>query len=316
MKPSGASPLEAGPGARLPHRALRAAIVALGVLAVGCGARPPRSFFPTAEAALGRMKATYDCVNGLQGTAKINHFSEKGRIRGDVVLLAVNPDRVRFDVVSPFGATVYALTSDGHTFNMIDIKERLFLYGPANACNLARLTRVPVPAHALVDLLRGEAPVLVHGPAAASITWESDGFYRILVNSSRDAQEEIHLGIRPDNLDKSWQEQRTRVLDVRVTQRGIDLYHADFHDYAPIRTAPPRVDPDGLEPTVAPSGLQCEAELPRALRVRAPGAGQDQDVEFSYREAKWNPPLVPGAFELTVPDGVRRMFSECTKGGP
>ena len=62
-----------------------------------------------------------------------------------------------------------SLTSDGVTFNMLDIKEKLFRNGPANTCNLARLTHVPVPAHALVALLRGEAPVLVHDPSATSI---------------------------------------------------------------------------------------------------------------------------------------------------
>jgi hypothetical protein len=43
--------------------------------------------------------------------------------------------------------------------------------------------------------------------------------------------------------------------------------------------------------------------------VRAPGT--DQDVEFSYRDAKWNPPLVSGAFVLAVPGGVRTAFSAC-----
>src|SRR5262249_14055492 len=65
----------------------------------GCpAAAPPRSQFPTANDAIARMKATYACVNGVQGDAKIDVFSkEVGRIRGEMLLLAVNPDRVRFD---------------------------------------------------------------------------------------------------------------------------------------------------------------------------------------------------------------------------
>jgi hypothetical protein len=114
-------------------------------------------------------------------------------------------------------------------------------------------------------------------------------------------------------MNKPWQEQRTRVLDVRVTQRGVDLYHADFHDYRTMHTAPPRVDPDGLEAPIRPSGPVCDAELPRAIRVRA--ADADQDVEFAYRDAKWNPPLISGAFSLTVPAGTRQTLATCGEDG-
>jgi hypothetical protein len=41
----------------------------------------PKSRFPDADAALGRMKATFACANGVQGEAKIDHFSPKGRVR-------------------------------------------------------------------------------------------------------------------------------------------------------------------------------------------------------------------------------------------
>jgi hypothetical protein len=257
------------------------------------------------------MKATYACTNGVQGTAKIDHFSPQGRIRGDLYLFAVNPDRVRFDVVSPFGATLYTLTSDGDRFEMLDIKEKQFLFGPSSPCNLARLTQVPVPAHALVALLRGEAPVLVHSPKAAQITWEKDGFYRLLVQSTRDASQEIHLEIRPEDIDKPWQEQRVRVTDVRVAQRGLDLYHAELKSHQPAKTAEPRTDPDGIDPPIPPSGPACDAELPRSIRMRVPNT--DEDVIFQYKEAKWNPPIMPGAFNQPEPGGVRKVFVNCSR---
>jgi outer membrane lipoprotein-sorting protein len=277
----------------------------------GCGAAAPASRFPTADDAIGRMKATYACTNGVQGTAKIDHFSPQGRIRGDLYLFAVNPDRVRFDVVSPFGATLYTLTSDGDRFEMLDVKEKRFLHGPSSPCNLARLTQVPVPAHALVALLRGEAPVLVHKPAGAQISWEKDGFYKLLVQSTRDASQEIHLEIRPEDLQKPWQEQRIRVTDVRVSQRGADLYHAELKNHQAAKTAEPRTDPDGIDEPVPPSGPACDAELPRSIRMRVPNT--EQDVIFQYKEAKWNPPILPGAFEQPVPGGVRKVFVTCEK---
>jgi hypothetical protein len=271
----------------------------------------PGSVFPDADAALGRMRATYACANGVQGEAKIDHFSPKGRVRGDLYLTAVIPDRVRFDVVS-FGTTLYALTSDGERFQMLDVKEKQFLHGPASACNLARLTQVPVPGQALVALLRGEAPVLVHQPSAATIAWDPGGFYKIAIQSTREATEEIALEVNPADRDKPWGEQRVRVTDVRVAQRGVDLYHADLRNFEVAHTAAPRVDPDGLgEPPIPPSGPTCEAELPRSIRMRVPNT--EEDVVFQYKDAKWNPPLVPGAFEQTPPSGVRTVYVTCGK---
>jgi hypothetical protein len=276
-----------------------------------CGARPPQSVFPTADDALGRMKATYACVNGVQGDAKIDHFSPRTtvkRVRGDVYLMAVNPDRVRFDVVS-FGTPVYTLTSDGDRFQMLDVKEKQFLYGPSTPCNLARLTQVPVPAHALVWLLRGEAPVLVHTAPDESIAWDPGGFYRILLRSTREATQEIHLEVRPDDIAKPWAEQRVRVTDVRVAQRGVDLYHAELRNHEPAHTAGPRLDPDGIDEPVPPSGPACDAELPRSIRMRVPDT--EEDVIFQYKEAKWNPPVLPGAFEQKPPGGVRVVYVDC-----
>ncbi|HVK68050.1 MAG TPA: hypothetical protein VM694_26505 [Polyangium sp.] len=291
----------------------RCSLVSALFLATACGGtRPPPSVFPTGDDALGRMKATYECVNGVQGQAKIDRFAPEGRVRGEVHLFAVNPDRVRFDVVSPFGAMLYTLTADGERFQMLDVKEKQFLFGPASPCNLARMTRVPIPGHALVSLLRGEAPVLSHQPGAPTITWDTDkGFYRVLVPSTRDAQQEIHLGIRPEDWDKPWAQQRVRVLSVLVSQRGADLYQAELSNHEAARTAPPRVDPDGIEDPIQPIGGTCDAELPRSIRMRVPHT--EEDVIFQYKEAQWNPPLVPGAFQQTEPGGVRKLYVTCDK---
>ncbi len=182
------------------------------------------------------MKDTYACVNGVQGTAKIDHFSPRGRIRGDIYILAVNPARVRFDVVSPFGATLYTLTSDGERFQMLDVKEKQFLNGPATACNLARLTQVPIPGHALVSLAprRGPRP-RPHPTGRHDRVGRRGGFYRVQIASTREASQEIHLEVRPEDIDKPWSEQRVRVTDVRVSQRGVDLYHAELKNHEPVQ---------------------------------------------------------------------------------
>jgi hypothetical protein len=295
---------------RFAGRAL--ACAALGVGLAGCPPAPPASQFPTADDALGRMHACYDCALGVQGTAKVDLVAQQGRVKGDVYLFAVAPDRVRFDVVSPFGATIYTLTSDGRDFKLADQEQRTFFYGPATPCNLARFTQVPVPGHALVSLLRGEAPVLVHTKEAASIRWD-DGHYLLDLPSTRDAEEEIQIGVHPDDFDKPWQEQRVRVLGVKVVQQGIPLYEAELSDHKPVNTAPPRVDEEGIDDPVPPSGPQCTAEIPHSIRFVVEHT--EDDVLFQYKdgEAKWNPPLIEGTFTQPVPGGMRRQFTDCDR---
>jgi outer membrane lipoprotein-sorting protein len=247
----------------------RVCLTASAMLLTACGKPPPASVFPSADDALERMKATYACVNGVQGTAKIDRFAPEGRVRGEVLLFAVNPDRVRFDVISPFGALIYTLTADGQRFQMLDTKEKQFLQGPASPCNLARMTRVPIPGHALVSILRGEAPLLMHEPNTSTITWDpKNEHYRVIIPSTRDARQEVHLAVRPDDWDKPWSEQRLRVKYVLVSQRGGDLYTAELSNHAAATTAPAREDPDGLDEPIAPSGGACDAELPRSIRTR------------------------------------------------
>lgn len=288
----------------------RVCLTASALFLTACGKPPPASVFPSADAALDRMKATYACVNGVQGTAKIDRFAPEGRVRGEVLLFAVNPDRVRFDVISPFGALIYTLTADGRRFQMLDTKEKQFLYGPATPCNLARMTRVPIPGHALVSILRGEAPLLVHQPNQSTIKWDpKEGHYRILVPSTVDAQQEIHMSIRPDDWDKPWSSQRVRVKYVLVSQRGGDVYTAELSNHAAATTAPPRADPDGIDEPIAPSGGACDAELPRSIRMRVPHT--EEDVIFQYKDAHWNPPIMPGSFEQPTPGGVRSYYVTC-----
>jgi hypothetical protein len=299
-----------------PRASVLAALVA-SAAAAGCGVPPPKSQFPTADDAFARMKATYACVNGVQGQAKIDNLSKQGRIRGDVLILAQNPDRVRFEVVSPFGATLFLLTSDGKEFQLLDMQNKQFLYGPPKACNLQRMTQVPVPGHALVSLLRGEAPLLLHKPEQARIQWDTGGgFYKLLVDGTNGGLEEVHLEVPASDFDKPWNEQHVRVTHVRVAQMGVDLYDAELKNHKPVHTAPPRVDEDGIEPPIPPTGGQCDAEIPLSLHITVPNS--DQDVIFQYKdqdkkeEPHWNPPIIQGAFKQQEAGGVRKAYVDCT----
>jgi hypothetical protein len=215
------------------------------------------------------------------------------------------------DVVSPFGVALATLTSDGTSFSLTDLRDKVFYEGPASACNIARLTTVPVPGHVLVDLLRGEAPVLRHEAAGATLAWDSHGWWVLTLASTREAREEIHLAPRPEDWNRPWDQQRMRVLDVRVTQRGFELYHAELDAHGGAPTAGPRQDPDNLpgEPPIPPSGPVCDAEVPRKIHVEVPYP--TADVRFVTTQISWNPPLPEGTFAQPVPQAMRVEHVTC-----
>jgi hypothetical protein len=255
------------------------------------------------------MHATFACGNAVQASAKIDHFGEHGRVRGDLLLFAARRARIRMDAVSPFGVTLATLTSDGTRFALADLRNKTLYTGPASACNIARLTTVAVPGHVLVDLLRGEAPVLKHAATSTTIVWNTAGYWVLVIASSRDAREEIHLVPRPDDWTKPWEQQRMRVLDVLVAQRGYVLYHAEMGEHAQAPTAGPRVDPDNLEPPIAPSGPTCDAEIPRRIHVEVPVP--TSDVRFQYQQLTWNPPLPDGVFDQAPQPAMRVEHVTC-----
>jgi hypothetical protein len=279
-------------------------------MGMGCASvAPPASAPPTAEAALARMHATFACANAVQASAKIDHFGEHGRVRGDLLLFAARAARLRMDVVSPFGVALATLTSDGKRFGLADLRDKTFFTGTAAACNIARLTTVPVPGYVLVDLLRGEAPVLKHEPTSATIAWDSHGWWVLSIPGTREAHEEVHLAPRPGDWSRPWDQQRMRVLDVRVVQQGYVLYHAELSDHASEPTAGPRVDPLNIDPTIQPSGPVCDAEVPRRIHVEVPVP--EADVRFVYQELSWNPPLPDGVFDQPPPPGMRVEAVTC-----
>ena len=169
---------------------------------------------------------------------------------------------------------------------------------------------MPVPAHALVELLRGQAPVLKHASGAATIAWDRHGYYVVDIPSTRDATEEIHIAPHPADFALPWDSQRMRLVDVVVKQYGGVRYHATLGEHAPAPMAGPRVDPDfPTEPAVPPSGPECHAELPRTIHVEVPE--EDADVLFRYGDVTWNPPIVDGTFTQPVPAGMEPFPVEC-----
>jgi hypothetical protein len=278
------------------------------VAASGCYRSPPASRFPDAHSLLTQLHEQQSCSRGLAGEGKLDYFGKDGRVRGTVLFMASSPDRVRLDVVSPFGATISTLTSNGKDFSLLDLRQKVFLRGPANACNLSQFTHVPMPPHALVSLLRGEPPLLTHAPSEATLAWEG-GRYVVRIASKHQASEEIAIAPRDSDFDKPYAQQQLELSSVEVRQQSYVLYRAELQQHDPAATAPGRSDPDGIDPDVPPSGPSCSARVPRRLHLQVPA--EEQDLLLQISDIAHNPPLLPSSFEQRPPGGVVVRGSPC-----
>lgn len=259
------------------------------------------------------MKGTYTCATGIQTAGKLDHMGAGGRVRGDMMLMTSNPSNLRLQVISPFGATLATLTSDGTTFGFSNMKDRVYLEGPPDACNIARLTQVRLPPHALVQLLRGEAPLLEHSQSPApSIAWDSAGYYVVRVEGKHETRQEIHLRPTEATFHLPYANQAIEVLFTKVTQRDYVHFEAELQDHAPASTMPPLQDELGLEPPIPPSGPVCSAPVPRRINLRMPYT--KDDLMLRFEDLGLNPPLPSGVFRQPVPGGMRRQFVSCTGG--
>lgn len=286
-------------------------LLALGgllLVALGCHRAAPASRIPSARDAIDRMRASAACSRGLVGEGRFDYFGDEGRVRAKSLYVVARPNQLRLDVLSPMGGIVSTLTSDGQRFAFADQRQRVFLQGAANECNLERVLEVPLPPEALGELLTGLAPILAHRPETARIGWDS-GSYLLELTGEHEATERVRLVPRDEDWNRPWQEQRLRVLKVSVSQRALVLYSAELGEHRAASTAAPRVDPDGIEPDVLPSGPSCDAEVPRHLRFEVPGEGRD--IIFEQSEVAHNPPLSPELFTQVVPQGMRVQRSPC-----
>ncbi len=254
------------------------------------------------------MRASLACSRGLTGEGTFDYLGDEGRIRAKSLYVVARPTRLRFDVVNPLGGVLSTLTSDGFEFAYSDLRARQFLFGPADECNIEQALKVPVPPEALGELLTGMAPILVHRPEGARLAWES-GEYVLGIDGESRAAEEVRLVPRDEDWLLPWQEQRLRVLFVRVSQQGLVLYEARLEEHRSATTAAPRVDPDGLEPVLPPSGPSCNAEVPRRIRFEVPGAGRD--IVFIQGDVHHNPPIAPDLFRQIAPAGVTLRRTSC-----
>jgi hypothetical protein len=186
--------------------------------------------------------------------------------------------RLRFDALTPASTTAATLTTDGARFALLDAGERRFFTGPAEACNVSRLLRIPLDPRDVVEILLGGTPLV--GPAdTARVRWSDEGYYVVTVRSPDGARsQEVHVSGERDRLD---------LLSSVVRDRRGTWFAIEYEDHR-------RVGGVRIPETI-------HFEMPR----------QDADVRLRYDDVEVNVEIPEDAFRQEAPAGLRAEEVSC-----
>lgn len=261
---------------------MRPLLIAAAVFLAACPPPPQlqRPYAPpTAEDLLAHLRARRSRLRTLRAETRVDHLAEKGdRVKVTVNMLLERGGKMRLEAESALAGALATLVSDGAQFALLDVRNNRFLYGPASACNVARLIRVSLPPADIVDALMGGAPV---EGEPVSVGWDPErGGREVLTLKTPDGGSEV---LKLDARDRRWDLLAAERKDAsgRVLWR---VEHEDFGDQAGLRV---------------PS---------RTTVVDPPNKA---DARIKFRDVELNVEPKEGVFTLEPPANVQPEYVTC-----
>lgn len=171
---------------------MRFSLLLLVFLLAACAplhAPPPPLSAGMARTLLARLDADARAFHSLQGLAKVRVHSGDRSFSASQVLLAKKPDRLRSEVLSPFGQPMLLMATDGRELEIQVPAEGRFYHGPATPAHLQRFTRLPLHLDDLVHLLLYQVPLVGRNrPQVAALR---GGLYRLRLQGEGGERQEL-----------------------------------------------------------------------------------------------------------------------------
>ena len=225
-------PARARPAASFrPARPLRRTRwLALGVSALalagcsGSGGPPPAHPIRDSATLLSAIRARAARVPSVRAEGSVEHFGRQGRVRGNITIFVMQPDRVRVDTFA-FGHLVSSMVLNAEHFTLLQGQE--YVTGPARACVAAQLLGVALEPREVLAVLSGGVPLVSERISAP--VWENDG-YSVRVEGDDGQSERIEFTLPSAERSLPEAEQHPQVhrvvLNDRQGQRGVITYEA------------------------------------------------------------------------------------------
>lgn len=266
--------------------ALALAIGCAALVIPGCRSAPacPAELPIDARQALAARDRRHGRWQSLKAEARVTQWADRGRIRGTVLMFLEQPNKVRFDVMSPLGP-VAVLTSDGESFQLSDQREETYVYGPTCPANIARLLGISVDATTILRILTGDTPT-IH--AAGQSLECRDGLYVVVLAGADDATQEVAFSVFEGDLDESPSDQRL-VLRRSIARdaTGEVRWTATYDDY-----------------------IDVEGE-PFPTNIRFIDSVNQADTSVRVKEITLDPVVPDDAFKQAPAAGMSIEFADC-----
>jgi outer membrane lipoprotein-sorting protein len=258
-------------------RAARGATLVLlsAALVMGCAARvarqpglpPAPALTMDANEIVRNVNAGRAEIRSLRAMARMVYKTPETSYRTRQVIVAERPDRLRWEVLSPFG-TAFVLTASNGTIAAYAPGEHRLYRGVASPANLGRYASVDLSVPMVVDLLLGTPPL------------QSEGLMAV----SRDGEDLKLWQSVDDTVSICW---FNALLDPlrfeRQDEEGHVLMRATFGE--PVEIGATR--------------------LPTHLTLEVPAS--DQRIDIGLRDLEVNPDLAENLFALRTPAGVKEI---------
>lgn len=269
--------------------------LALAGMASACaGASCPRDTFTSAPSLLRSFVSMRSPARSLRAEARVDRRDETGRIRGTVLMMLERPDRVRFDAMTQFGPAA-VLTSDGHEFSLVDLRENRFFVGPACAENIERLLGLPLDGADVARFLFGETPLL-DAPDESVVC---DGGHYVVTRRATDGRSQtLSFDVRELDVTAPPEQQRLRL-------RSSEVHAADGSLEWRVRYDDHRVIEDPLDTETPRRGVA----MPFTVHFELPSHDIDTLVRFTSIDL--NPSIPEDAFHQEPRDGLTVEPVEC-----
>jgi hypothetical protein len=272
----------------------RRALAVTLLLLCGCPQRfvAQRPYPPLpAEVLMEALRKRQAAVHAVDLDTRTTSWLGGDRQRATVVMLVERSGRLRFEVEVSIEGVVATLVTDGHDFQLSDLKARVFKHGPVCPENLGAYFPVPLMPAEIAAILLGDAPVGAEA-RPLGVSWDGAARAEVLeiANGRAGAAGKLWVSLRRADKADRW--------DV-VAVAG----------ESPGRPGRWRVEYQDLE---AKDGVA----QPGVVRFAEPGKSFDDGVEIKVRTRSANPALKDQAFALAPPAGFADETVPCCPGCP
>lgn len=269
---------------------MRATLLILGAV-VMCGCPNGGYKMPSTELEVSKVVADLeefrDNATSFRSDSTMEYWVDKDRVKADVPVIGKRGSRVRFIALSPAGGSTLAdLACDGTNFVLVDHQNNCYLDGPCTKHSIRHLLRISLEPDDFMLMAMGSTPVIPDPDG--TIKWDKKkGRWIVeLVSSDNQWTQTIRLDGRKGHEGDVVQ---SIVKDAHGTIEW-KLTNKDFGTYTGADGKPYR--------------------LPERSRLEQPKEKGDLTVRWykqrNEMKREINLDVPPGAFELTVPDGLNR----------